>query len=66
MLYLHLFCDSISEVCPRVSEEPMRTYKGVTRIAKLDIIVSITVNEIDILRAMNLGSGNAQNFFHIN
>lgn len=64
VLPLDVFCVSISKVPPKVSEKPKTVCKSVTLTIKLNIIVSIFVNEIKV--ALNVGSGSSQKIFHIN
>lgn len=37
MLYLNVFCALISNTCPKVSEEPERTFKGVLLSVELGV-----------------------------
>ena len=52
-------------MCPTVSEKPKRACKGVTLSVKHKVIKCFDCSK-DIVHALTFGSGNAQNFFHIN
>lgn len=64
MLYLDLFCVSISVMCPKLSVRAKTALKGIILWVKLDVIERFNCGEWhkDILPPLNLGSGNAQIF----
>lgn len=67
MLFLNLFCVSITKVCPKVSEKPKIARKGVTFSIKLDIIKYFNCGEQnkDIECSQAQKSTLEQKFFHI-
>lgn len=47
MLYLDLFCGTLSKICPKMSEKPKRVRRDVTLSIKLDVTsISIVANDI--------------------